>query len=121
MTTPQQQPFVPGPVGPVGGGQPPVQPVGYGHPAAQPVGYGPPVRRTNVMSIVALVAAFFVPLAAVICGWVSLRQIARTDDENGRPLAITALVLGGIGCAFWILFWVLIIANGGSFSYSYSI
>jgi hypothetical protein len=107
MTTPQQQPYVPGPVG---GGQPPVQPVGY----------GPPARRMNVLSIVALVAAFFVPLAAVICGWVSLRQIARTD-ENGRPLAITALVLGGIGCAFWILFWVLIIANGGSFSYSYSI
>ncbi|WP_433802679.1 DUF4190 domain-containing protein [Actinomycetospora sp. CA-084318] len=107
MTTPQQQPSAP-------------QPVGYGHPAAQPVGYGPPVRRTNVLSIVALVAAFFVPLAAVVCGWVSLRQIARTG-ENGRPLAITALVLGGIGCALWILFWVLIIAGGGSFSYSYSI
>ena len=42
MTTPQQQPSAP-------------QPVGYGHPAAQPVGYGPPVRRTNVLSIVALV------------------------------------------------------------------
>ncbi|GLZ51442.1 DUF4190 domain-containing protein [Actinomycetospora sp. NBRC 106378] len=107
MTTPQQQPFAP-------------EPVGYGQPPAQPAGYGPPVaRRTNVLSIVALIAAFFVPLAAVVCGWVSLRQIARSG-ENGRPLAITALVLGGIGCAMWILFWVLIIANGGSFSYSYS-
>ncbi|MCD2186515.1 DUF4190 domain-containing protein [Actinomycetospora soli] len=112
MTTPQQQPFVP-------------DPTAYAQPPAQPVGYGPPVahapaRRTNVLSIVALVAAFFVPLAAVVCGWVSLRQIARSG-ENGRPLAITALVLGGIGCALWILFWVLIIAGGGSFSYSYSI
>ncbi|MDL5159353.1 DUF4190 domain-containing protein [Actinomycetospora termitidis] len=107
MTTPQQQPFAPGPAG-------------YGTPAAQPVGYGPPAPRWNVMSIVALVAAFFIPLAAVICGWVSVRQIARTG-EQGRGLAITALVLGGIGCAFWVLFWVLIIANGGSFSYSYSL
>lgn len=108
MTTPQQQPFA-------------SEPLGYGQPPVQSVGYGPPIaRRTNVLSIVALVAAFFVPLVAVVCGWVSLRQIARTG-ENGRPLAITALVLGGIGCAFWVLFWVLIIVNGGSFSYSYSI
>lgn len=107
MTTPQPRPFAPGPAA-------------GGHPPVQPVGYGPPAVRTNVLAIVSLVAAFFVPLAAVVCGWVSLRQIARTG-ENGRPLAIAALVLGGIGCAFWVLFWVLIIANGGSFSYSYSI
>lgn len=112
MTTPQQQPFAP-------------EPAAYGQPPAQPVGYGPPVgyapaRRTNVLSIVALVAAFFVPLAAVVCGWVSLRQIARSG-ENGRLLAIIALALGGIGCALWIAFWIAIIAGGGSFSYSYSI
>ncbi|WP_018331896.1 DUF4190 domain-containing protein [Actinomycetospora chiangmaiensis] len=108
MTTPQQQPFAPGPTA---SGRP------SGQPFAQPVGYGPP--RTNVLSVVSLIAAFFVPLVAVVCGWVSLRQIARTG-ENGRALAIAALVLGGIGCALWILFWVLIIAGGGSFSYSYS-
>lgn len=112
MTAPQQP-------------QPTAYPTAYGPAGIQP-GYGPPgayppapAPRWNVMSIVALVAAFFIPLVAVICGWVSIRQIARTG-EQGRALAVVALVLGGIGCAFWILFWILIIVNGGSFSYSYS-
>ena len=105
MTTPQQQPAG------YGAATPGVQP-GYG-----PPGYAPVAPRWNVMSILALVAAFFIPLLAVILGWVSVRQIARTG-EQGKPLAIIALVLGGLGCLCWIAFWVAIIAGGGSFSYS---
>jgi peptidyl-prolyl cis-trans isomerase B (cyclophilin B) len=107
MTTPQQQPAAHDAWSPTPS---PAQPL-YG-----PPGYAP-APRWNVMSIVALVAAFFIPLAAVILGWVSVRQIGRTG-EQGKPLAIAALVIGGLGCLGWILFWVAIIAGGGSFSYS---
>ncbi|MCD2196352.1 DUF4190 domain-containing protein [Actinomycetospora endophytica] len=109
MTTPQQQPT--GPDAPYAA-TPMAQP-GYG-----PPGYAP-APRWNVLSIVALISAFFIPLLAVVLGWVSVRQIARTG-EQGKPLAIIALVLGGLGCLAWIAFWVAIIAGGGSFSYSYS-
>lgn len=113
MTTPQSQPtgYQAAPYAAPPAGRAPVQP-GYG-----PPGYAPARPGWNVLAIVALVSAFFVPLVAVALGWVSVRQIARTG-EQGKPLAITALVLGGIGCAFWVLFWVLIISGGGSFSYS---
>ncbi|NMO93017.1 DUF4190 domain-containing protein [Actinomycetospora sp. TBRC 11914] len=107
MTTPQQQPtgydaWSPTP--------PPAQPL-YGPPGHLPA------ARWNTTSIVALITAFFLPLVAVVLGWVSVRQIARTG-EQGKPLAITALVIGGLGCLGWILFWTAIIAGGGSFSYS---
>ena len=108
MTTPQQQPT--GYQAPYAGPSQ-VQP-GYG-----PPGYAPATPGWNVLSIVALISAFFVPLVAVALGWVSVRQIARTG-EQGRPLAITALILGGLGCLGWVAFWLAIIAGGGSFSYS---
>jgi hypothetical protein len=110
MTTPQQQPSYSAPAGTA---TPQAQP-GYGPPGSY--GVAAPTPGWNVMSIVALISAFFIPLLAVILGWVSVRQIARTG-EQGKPLAIVALVLGGIGCLGWVLFWVAIVAGGGSFSY----
>jgi Domain of unknown function (DUF4190) len=115
MTTPQQQPTGhEAPDAPYAG--PPMAQPGYGPPGYVPAA---PAPRWNVLSIVALISAFFIPLLAVVLGWVSVRQIARTG-EQGKPLAIVALVLGGLGCLGWIAFWVAIIAGGGSFSYSYS-
>jgi hypothetical protein len=95
---------------------------GYGQAGYAPSAYtgyasGPVTPGVNVMSIVALVAAFFVPLAAVICGVISLRQI-RESGEQGKPMAVIGLVLGALGSLGWVLFWIAIIAGGGSFSYS---
>jgi hypothetical protein len=93
---------------------------GYGQAGYAPPAYGgyaPAAPGVNVMSIVSLVAAFFVPLAAVICGVISLRQI-RDSGEQGKPMAVIGLVLGALGCLGWVLFWIAIIAGGGSFSYS---
>lgn len=71
--------------------------------SAQPYGTQPPAsQRTNTLAIVALVLAFFVSLGAVICGHIALAQIKRTG-EQGRGLAIAALVLGYIGIAFGLL------------------
>jgi hypothetical protein len=33
-------------------------------------------------------------------------------------MAVIGLVLGALGCLGWVLFWIAIIAGGGSFSYS---
>ena len=55
----------------------------------------PPPSRTNVLAIVALVSSFFVGLAGVICGIISLVQIKRTGG-GGRGLAIAGIVVGGL-------------------------
>jgi hypothetical protein len=58
-----------------------------------PPGEGASTARTNALAIAALVAAFFMPLAAIVLGHVALGQIARSG-EQGRGLAIAGLVLG---------------------------
>jgi hypothetical protein len=64
--------------------------------------------KTNVLAIVSLVSAFFVSLAAVICGHIALSQIKKTG-EKGRGLAIAGLVLGYLGLIFGTIFFVVII------------
>lgn len=61
--------------------------------APSPSGEGASVAPTNALAVTALVAAFFVPIAAIVLGHLALGQIARTG-EQGRGLAIAALVLG---------------------------
>ena len=56
----------------------------------QPAAARAPLNR---LAIVAIVAAFVLPLAGIVAGIVSLRQIQRTG-EGGRPLALAATVLG---------------------------
>lgn len=58
--------------------------------------------RTNVLSIIALVAAFVVPLAGIICGHIALGQIKRTG-EKGHGLALAGTVLGYIFTIGYIL------------------
>ena len=75
-------------------------------PAAYPAqGYGQPAagERWNVLAIISLVSAFFVSLAAVICGHIALSQIKRTG-EKGRGLAIAGLVLGYLGLIAGLIF-----------------
>jgi len=92
-------------------------------PAYAPQGYGQPAagEKWNVLAIVSLVSAFFVSLAAVICGHIALSQIKKTG-EKGRGLAIAGLVLGYLGLIAGIIFIVVVILvtiagiNEGSYS-----
>ncbi|MGO4783378.1 DUF4190 domain-containing protein [Cryobacterium sp. W22_MBD10_FK3] len=91
--------------------------------AYSPQGYGQQAAgdKWNVLAIISLVSAFFVSLAAVICGHIALNQIKRTG-EKGRGLAIAGLVLGYLGLISGIIFIVVVVLvtiagiNDGSYS-----
>lgn len=78
-------------------------------PPPAPAVPAPAGTGTNTLAIVALVLAFFVSLGAVICGHIALSQIKRTG-ENGRGLAIAALVLGYLGLVAGLIAIILAIA-----------
>jgi uncharacterized membrane protein len=52
-------------------------------------------KRTNVLAIVALVLAIFVPLVGAILGHVALGQIKKTGEE-GRGIALAAVIVGWV-------------------------
>ncbi len=52
----------------------------------------------NTLAVVAFVLAFFVSIAAVVCGHIALRDIARRG-ERGRGLAIASLWIGYVSIA----------------------
>jgi Domain of unknown function (DUF4190) len=68
-------------------------------PRPQQEGAEPAPVRTNTLSIVAFISAFFMGVTGVVLGLVALNQI-RTTSERGRGLAVAALV---IGCAYMIV------------------
>jgi len=134
MTDPTNQPPASNEPTPPPAYSPPAAPA-YGAPApaygAAPAapqaytsqGYGTPgvQDKWNVLAIVSLVSAFFVSLAAVICGHIALSQIKKTG-EKGRGLAIAGLVLGYLGILSGIIVIVFFIivtiaaVNDGSYS-----
>jgi len=63
-------------------------------------------RRTNTLSILAVVAAFVVSVAGVVLGIIALVQIRRTG-ESGRGLAIAAIVIGVLVTAFFLFSFAL--------------
>jgi Domain of unknown function (DUF4190) len=75
---------------------------------AQQYGYGQHNAPTNVLAIVALVSAFFIPVAGIVCGHLALGQIKRTG-ENGRGLALAGLIIGYVLTALILLMIVLAI------------
>ena len=79
--------------------------------AYAPQGYGQPAAadKWNVLAIISLVSAFFVSLAAVICGHIALSQIKKTG-EKGRGLAIAGLVLGYLGLVAGLIFIIVMVA-----------
>jgi hypothetical protein len=91
--------------------------------AYSPQGYGQGAAgdKWNVLAIISLVSAFFVSLAAVICGHIALSQIKKTG-ERGRGLAIGGLVLGYLGLVagliFIVFFIIVIMAGIGDASYT---
>lgn len=59
------------------------------------------------MAIVAFILAFFVNLVGIILGFVALSQIKRTG-EQGRGLAIAAIVIGFVEILFAIVLVIII-------------
>ena len=80
------------------------QPISQPYPAPYAPPYGPP--KTNVLAIIAFVAAFVVPIAAIVLGHISVSQL-RTSGEQGRGLAIAGLVVGYVFTAIGVLFFIL--------------
>jgi Na+/proline symporter len=53
----------------------------------------PPAQQTNVLSIIALVLGFVVPIGGVVVGIIALRQLKRRP-ESGRGLAVAGIIVG---------------------------
>lgn len=134
MTEPEQPPAQPGPIPdppgfgypPEPGATPPYGPVPpqYGVPQyGAPPGYAPPngygygypasQGGTNGLAIAAMICgicgfACLVPgLVGIILGIVSLPQIKR-NEQSGRGMAITGIVLGSL----WIVAFILLLVLG---------
>lgn len=115
-----------------GGYQPPAYPtpqVFQQYPGAAPAyapapygAYAAP-RKTNVLSIIALIASiaglfwllpFVGSLAGAIMGHISLNQV-KTSGEQGRGMALAAVIIGWVGVgivALLAIFFVLLIGVG---------
>lgn len=101
----------------------PQQPPAYGQqaPYTQQPGYGqygyPQPPRTNVLAIIALIAAFVFSPAAIVCGHIARKQIRQTG-EQGDGLALTGLILGyvftGIAIAVILIYIIVIVAVLGT-------
>ncbi|MEY9953506.1 DUF4190 domain-containing protein [Leifsonia sp. EB34] len=82
----------------------------------QPPQYGayqqPQAPGYNTMSIVAFILAFFVSVVGIILGFVALSQIKRTG-EQGRGLALAAVIIGFVEVAIGILVFVLVLIGVG--------
>ena len=75
---------------------------------AQP--YGAPAQPGwNTMSIVAFVATFFISILGIILGFIALSQIKRTG-EQGRGLALAAVIIGFVALAIGIIVSIAVIA-----------
>lgn len=59
------------------------------------------------MSIIAAVLLVFFPPVSLILGIIALNQIKKTH-EQGRGLAITSIVIGGIVIALFVLMLVIL-------------
>jgi hypothetical protein len=74
----------------------------------------PPARRVNALAIVTMLLAFRAPVAGVIAGHLSLRQIGK-NREDGRGFAIAGLVIGYSLIGIAVLVIVLLMIMGGVF------
>lgn len=59
-------------------------------------------KPTNVLAIIALIGAFVIAPAGIICGHIALGQIKRTG-EGGHALALWGTILGYVFTVLWIL------------------
>jgi hypothetical protein len=78
------------------------------YPSPAPYTFAPPVAppKMNILAIISFVAAFVVPIAAVVLGHIAMSQL-RTSGEQGRGLALAGLVMGYVFTALGVLFFIL--------------
>ncbi|WP_285116656.1 DUF4190 domain-containing protein [Leifsonia sp. fls2-241-R2A-40a] len=70
--------------------------------------YGGAQPGWNTMAIVAFVATFFISILGIILGFIALSQIKRTG-EQGRGLALAAIIIGFIALALGIIVTIIVI------------
>lgn len=75
--------------------------------AQQP--YAPAQPGWNTMAIVAFIASFFISILGIILGFVALSQIKRTG-EQGRGLALAAVIIGFVALAIGIIVSIAVFA-----------
>jgi Domain of unknown function (DUF4190) len=75
-------------------------------PVYQPAAAGP---KTNVLAIVGFILAFVVTVAGIVVSFIALSQIKKTG-EGGHGLALAGVILGFVFSAFWIIYFIVIIA-----------
>jgi len=63
--------------------------------------------RTSPLAILALIAAFFVPLAAILIGHLALSQTKRTG-EPGHTVALAGIILGYVFTAIIVIVLMLV-------------
>ena len=68
-----------------------------------PTGYVP---RNNTLAIIALVAAFIIPVGGIIIGAIALGQIRRSGEE-GHGLALAGVIVGIVGTVAQATFFIL--------------
>jgi hypothetical protein len=87
---------------------------GIADPAGQPTLLGTPApvpaasAKINTLAIVSIISAFFLHLAGIITGIIALVQIKKTG-QRGRGLAITGIIVGGLGLLVWITLTILLV------------
>ena len=94
-------------------------------PTPAPTPYTAPVagpgRPTNVLSIIALIGAFVIPLAGIIVGAIALGQIKKTG-EAGHGLALAGVILGIVFTLFYIIgviIYVVVLASAAGLATTY--
>ncbi len=78
-------------------------------PATPYAASAPAGKPTNVLAIIALIGAFVIAPAGIICGHIALGQIKRTG-EGGHALALWGTILGYVFTAIWLLVVIMWVA-----------
>ncbi|MEB4614428.1 DUF4190 domain-containing protein [Leucobacter sp. M11] len=65
-------------------------------------------QRTNVLAIITMIAAFLMPVAGIITGHLSLREL-RTSGEQGQGLAKAGLILSYVFTALIVIITILFV------------
>ena len=73
-------------------------------------------RPRSRLATLALILAVLVPVAGAVLGHITLRQIDQ-NGENGRGLALAAVIIGWVGTMAWFAFWGIFLAGMGAMAF----
>jgi uncharacterized membrane protein len=62
--------------------------------------------KTNTLAIVGLILSFLVPIVGLVLGIIALNQLKNNPGEEGRGLAIAAIVISSIFMLIGILIFI---------------